>query len=378
MPYWRVSSFYFFYFGVLGVLVPYWGLYLQSLGFSPERIGGLLALMMASRVIAPNVWGWVADHYRGGLAVVRWTSLLAAIAFVGTFFNTDFGWLALVMVTFSFFWHAALPVLDAVAMNYLGHRPGAYGQVRFWGSVGFIVTVVVFGMVVEAYGPWWILPTLLALFVSIWLCSLTLPATRTAEHEESATSFLKFALRPDVVAFLLAGFFMQVSHGPYYTFYSIYLDALGYSKTTIGLLWAFGVLCEIGIFIWMPFLLSRFSLHQVLLSSFLAATVRWLLIGFCAERFDVLIAAQALHAATFGAFHAAGIQIVYRFFTGRHQHRGQALYGTASFGLGGVVGHFYSGYSWGALGPAATFAIAAVAAGIASLVALFWIKPTKD
>ena len=62
MPYWRLSGFYFFYFATLGVLVPYWGLYLQSVGFTPVDIGNLVAILMFSRIVAPMVWGWIADH----------------------------------------------------------------------------------------------------------------------------------------------------------------------------------------------------------------------------------------------------------------------------------------------------------------------------
>ncbi|HLD13384.1 MAG TPA: MFS transporter, partial [Burkholderiales bacterium] len=81
-----------------------------------------------------------------------------------------------------------------------------------------------------------------------------------------------------------------------------------------------------------------------------------------------------LHAATFGSFHAAGIQMVYRFFTGRHQHRGQAAYSTISFGLGGVIGSFYSGQIWEALGAAVTYGIAAGCAALAFGVAFFLLR----
>jgi len=374
MPYWRLSGFYFFYFAVLGVLVPYWGLYLQSVGFTSSEIGSLMALLMVSRIVAPNVWGWIADHRQSRLAVVRFASLLTFVAFAGVFFGTGFWWLASVMLVFSFFWHASLPVLEVITMNHLGAQPGAYGRVRLWGSIGFIVSVLALGPVVDSVGPWWILPSLFALMLAVWLSSLMLTDAQVAGRIEPPTPFLKFILRPEVLAFLLAGFFMQLSHGPYYTFYSIYLQSLGYSKTVIGALWAFAVLCEIGVFLVMSRLLARVTLRQVLIASFLLAACRWLLIGLFPEQLWVLVLAQGLHAATFGTFHAAGMQVIYRFFTGQHQHRGQALYGTASFGLGGAVGSLYSGYMWDALGPMATYAIAAAAAGVAFVIAVRWIR----
>jgi PPP family 3-phenylpropionic acid transporter len=69
MPYWRLSGFYFFYFATLGVLVPYWGLYLQSVGFTPVDIGNLIAILMFSRIVAPMVWGWIADHRESRLSI---------------------------------------------------------------------------------------------------------------------------------------------------------------------------------------------------------------------------------------------------------------------------------------------------------------------
>lgn len=377
MPYWRLSGYYFFYFAILGVLVPYWGLYLKSVGFSAQDIGSLVALLMISRIIAPLVWGWIADHRASRMAVVRTASLFTALVFTGVFFGTHFWWLATIMLVFSFFWHASLPLVEVSTMNHLGSQPGAYGRVRLWGSIGFIVSVLVLGRVIDAYGPWWVLPGLLVLMTGSWLYSLSLPESRLNMAVTPTDRLVKTMLRPEVLAFLLACVLMQVSHGPYYTFYSIYLEAHGHSKSLIGTLWAFAVLCEIGVFLLMQRLLLRVALRPVLLASFFLAAVRWLLIGVFPHHLSLLIIAQGLHAATFGAFHASAMQMVYRFFTGRHQHRGQAIYGSASFGIGGAVGSFYSGHTWTTLGPAATFGIAAAAAGTAFVVAYFLLQPKK-
>jgi PPP family 3-phenylpropionic acid transporter len=375
MPYWRLSGFYFFYFATLGVLVPYWGLYLQSVGFSPVDIGNLIAILMFSRIVAPMVWGWIADHRESRMAVVRLASFLTIVTFSGTFFGSSFWWLAAVMLLFSFFWHASLPLLEVFVMRHTASRPGAYGRVRLWGSIGFIVAVTALGPVIDAHGPWWVLPALLTMMLGIGSFSLTLPESEMRGSVEHAGPFREALLRPEVFAFLLACLLMQISHGPYYTFYSIYLEGYGYSKTLIGLLWAFAVLCEIGVFLMMQRLLSRVALRAVLVASFFLASVRWLLIGHYPESLAVLVLAQTLHAATFGSFHATAMQLVHRFFTGKHQHRGQAIYGSLSFGIGGAVGSFYSGHTWATLGPTTTFNIAAASAGLAFLVAWFFIKP---
>ncbi|MEK7261891.1 MAG: MFS transporter [Pseudomonadota bacterium] len=375
MPYWRLSGFYFFYFAVLGALVPYWGLYLQSVGYSPADIGNLMALLMLSRIVAPNVWAWIADRREARMAVVRLASLLALIAFAGVFLGSGFWWLALVMLAFSFFWNASLPLLEVFVMNHTAARPGAYGRVRLWGSIGFIAAVAALGPVLDLRGPWWVLPAITLLLGGIVLFSQTLPESEMRGPAPQPGPFLKTVLRPEIIAFLLACLLMQVSHGPYYTFYSILLESHGYTKTAIGLLWAFAVLCEIGVFLAMPRLLARYDVRMVLLASFGLASARWLLIGFFPQDVALIILAQVLHAATFGSFHAAGMQMVYRFFTGRHQHRGQAVYSTVSFGLGGAIGSFYSGHTWEALGPAVTYSIAAGCAVLAFGVAFFLLRP---
>ena len=109
---------------------------------------------------------------------------------------------------------------------------------------------------------------------------------------------------------------MSAAHGPYYTFFSIHLVGLGYSKAATGWLWALGVACEIGIFMWMPRLYRAFTLRQILIASFALAVMRFLAVGWLAQTLAVLFA-QVLHAATFGAFHAASIGYVHRYFRGR-------------------------------------------------------------
>ena len=370
MPYWRLAGFYFFYFSVLGALVPYWGLYLKSIGFTPVDIGTLMAVLMLSRIVAPNVWAYIADHRDDRMRVVRVASFLTVLLFAGVFAGTSFWWLALVMLVFSFFWHASLPLIEVQVMHHTRHKPGAYGRVRLWGSLGFIASVAALGPVLDAAGPWWILPALIALMAGIWFYSLTLPESEMAGHMQHAGPFMKVVLRPEIMAFLLACLLMQVSHGPYYTFYSIYLEDHGYTKTVIGLLWAYAVVCEIGVFLIMPRLLARVSVRTVLMVSFALAAARWLMIGAFPDSLAWLILAQTLHAASFGTFHAAGMQMVYKFFVGKHQHRGQAVYSTVAFGVGGAVGSYYSGHTWATLGPGPTFAIAAASAVLAFFVAL--------
>ncbi len=309
---------------------------------------------------------------------MRLAALLAVVAFGGVFLGTSFVWLALVIVVFAFFWDACLPQLEATTLDHLEGRPGAYARIRLWGSVGFIVAVVGLGKAFDSVQIWWLLPSLSMLLLGVWLFTLTVPESQIRPiGTASGERFYQMFLRPEVAAFLTACFLMQASHGPYYTFYSIYLTEFSYSKSVIGALWALGVVCEIGIFLIMYRVQRHIGLRQVLMVSFGVAALRWILIGNFPDYPLVLIFAQTLHAVTFGAYHAVAIELIHRFFTGRHQCRGQAIYGSVSFGLGGAMGSFYSGLTWGSLGPTVTFELAALCAAVAFIISAAAIKPNS-
>jgi PPP family 3-phenylpropionic acid transporter len=378
MPYWRLSSFYFFYFAALGALVPFWGLYLQDRGFSPLAIGQLMAILMATKVVAPNVWGWMADSRGSRMPIVRLASLLSVLIFLGMFVAEGFWGIALVMSLFSFFWNASLPQMEAVTFNHLGKRLRRYASVRLWGSVGFILAVLALGAVAERQGTDAVPQLVLVLYIGIWLSSLAIPErppSPITSHED--VSVLGLIRRPDIAAFLACCFLMQASHGAYYAFYSIHLTTAGYTTAVVGALWAWGVVVEVLVFLRMHRLLERFGARTVLLSSLALAVLRWLLIGTFVDELGIQILAQSLHAATFGAFHAAAIHLAHHYFIGRTQGRGQALYNSIGFGAGGAVGSLASGVLWSSAGALATFGLSAVAAGVGWMVAWIWVDRAR-
>jgi PPP family 3-phenylpropionic acid transporter len=301
-------------------------------------------------------------------------SLLAALAFAGVFAGRGYWWLAFVMSAFSFFWNASLPQLEATTMNHLGSETRRYSRIRLWGSVGFILTVAGLGPLLDRYGPGLLPAVLLALFTAIWLSSLAVPES-ASEHGKPAQEPLRRVLgRPMVVSLFSVCFLMQASHGPYYTFFTIYLENFGYSRTSIGQLWALGVIAEIGIFMFMPRLLSRFGARHLLLVATGLTSLRWLMIAVFPMHVGLIGLAQTLHAGSFGLYHAVSIHLVHRLFTGIHQGRGQALYSSVSFGAGGAVGSLASGYLWEGLGPEPMFLLAAVVSLMALGVAYRGIK----
>ncbi|WP_296128387.1 MFS transporter [Pseudomonas sp. Ga0074129] len=369
LPYWRLSGFYFFYFSLLGATAPFLALYFDHLGFSAARIGELIAIPMLMRCVAPNIWGWLGDHTGQRLAIVRFGALCTLLCFAGIFVSQSYAWLALIMALHAFFWHAVLPQFEVITFAHLQEQAARYSQIRLWGSIGFIVAVVGLGTLFEwisldAY-PWALIVIMAGIVLSSWWVPNAQPQMRPNTHELGG--FVQQLRRPGILAFYFSVALMQLSNGPYYTFLSLHLEALGYSRGVIGQLWALGVLAEIVLFMLMARLLARYSLRTVLLASFLITALRWLLLGNLAEYVPVLLFAQLMHAATFGSFHAAAMHFVQRSFADRQQGQGQALY-AALAGVGGALGALYSGYSWHSLGAAWTFAIASLIVLLAAII----------
>ena len=314
MMYWRLSGFYLFYFASLGALIPYWSLYLKSLDFSITEIGQLMAILMATKIVAPNVWGWIADHTGQRMMIVRMGSLFAAVAFLGVFASDGFWWMVLVITVFSFFWNASLPQFEATTMNHLGDNSSRYSGIRLWGSVGFIISVAVLGPLLGWFGTS-LLPMILAvLFALIWFSSLSVPESAAGHLPLDQEPLRQVIRRPVVLSLLGVCFLIQASHGPYYAFFSLYLEDYGYSTAVIGQLWALGVLAEIGVFLLMPRLLPRFGARKLLLVAVTLTSLRWLLIAGFAASPAIIVFAQTLHAASFGLYHAVVIFMVHSLF----------------------------------------------------------------
>lgn len=362
LPYWRLSGFYFFHFAFIGAFAPYWSLYLKSLSFNALQIGVLMSLLHVTRIFAPTAWGYLADHTGKRMLIVQLAAITGLVSYCGVFFGESFLWMFAVMMLMSFFWSASLPLIEATTLSHLGKSTARYGSIRSWGSLGFVLAVISIGYLLDATEIALLLWVVLGFKLGIVIFSWRIPEAEIASHSTDALSVQQIFKQPGVLAFFSACLLMAFAHGPYYTFYSIYLVDYGYSKGAIGWLWAIGVICEIGVFFLMPRVMHRFSLKQILAFSFTCAVARFLMIGWGVEWPTVMLLAQILHAATYGAHHVAAMMAVHYFFRGRHQAKGQAFYTSFTFGVGGTLGGVFSGYAWEWLGPGFTFSMSAVAA----------------
>ena len=379
LPYWRLSAYYFFYFGFIGAFAPYFSLYLKSLSFSAWDIGVLNSLMQVMRVAAPNLWGWLAERIGAQTPIVRLAGLMSVVGFSLLFFTRSFAGVFFGMAVMAFFWSAAIPLVDTLTLSHLGSEAQRYGRIRLWGSIGFIVAVLGVGAALDTMPIAGLLPMAMVTLVGIFFCALLIPEAPQLPHRDDQSPIADILRRPEVRALFVACFLMSAAHGALYVFYSLYLVGNGYSTTAVGWLWTLGVVAEIAVFIFMPRLLRRFTIRSILLVSHACAVLRFLIIGWCVESASLLVVAQLLHGATFGAYHAAAVAAVGRWFGARHQSRGQAIYGSVSFGAGGMTGGLVSGLAWDYLGTTATYSISSLFALVGLMAILAgWRNATES
>lgn len=374
VPYWRLSSFYFFYYALLGCIAPFWALFLDQRGYTPIEIGQLMALFGLVRVIAPNIWGALGDYTGRRIRLLRIGCAICFLIFCNIFWIQGFAAMAIILMGYGFFWAAVLPQFEVVTLNYLKADTDRYSKIRMWGSVGFVVFVLLLGWLFDSISVLNLPVFMLFLLLAIFISSLGINSEPSPHEEESGEGFFKVLKQPVVIAFLLAAFLMQLSHGAYYTFFSLFLEHQGYSNSVIGLLWALGVLAEIVVFLLIHKIYGHISYKLVLLISLFLAAIRWYVTGNYADIFWLLVLMQLTHAATFGAMHAVSMHYIHRFFKGRHQGSGQALFSSFTYGAGGALGAYASGVLWVSDYGVTMFEWAAASALLGALVALFFVK----
>lgn len=379
IPMLHLASFYLAYYAALGAFTPYWSLYLQAQGQDVAAISILMSLWYATRILAPSTWSALAARSSRPIRWLRVGCVLTLLSFAVFTVPLDFKALFIAMCVFCFVYNAVMPQFEAITLSHLVGRSERYGRIRVWGSIGFVLVVSLFGVLLDRLGevnlPWLMLPLFGALCISAWFNDYG--NTQASTVDGGGVPFMDRLKRPEVIAFFVVALLCQICFGPYYTFYSIYLAEHGYSTSALGMYWSIGVILEIGVFAMSGWMLRRWSAVTVLLASLIAASVRWAMVAAFPDSAVMMALAQATHSLSFAGFFAASMQFLAVFFPGRENGHAQGIYYGFSSGVGGVLGALLSGLVWKTAGGEWAFFMASAVAALACAVAWVWIKPAR-
>ncbi|WP_027695345.1 3-phenylpropionate MFS transporter [Vibrio litoralis] len=362
-PFGWISQYFFGFFFVYGVYLPFWGLWLSQQGVSSADIGLLIGLGFATRcvtnlLLTPRLHK--VEYLLPALRILTFISLIFCSLHVLT--GGNFWWLALTTVGFNASFGPGMPLSDAVANYYSKLKVIDYGRSRLWGSVSFIVGSTLVGYLANGFGTDMIVYTAMAGLLVATLLSLRnptqLPVTQAAEQHQERPKLIGLVKQWPVVKFLCLIALIQGSHAAYYSFSAIHWKEVGISESVIGYLWSFSVVSEVLLFAFSARLFGGWSLRAMFLVASVAAIARW---SGLALTHDIWLLAglQTLHGLTFALTHFATIRYIQQ-ADDRHMVPLQGLYNAIPLGAFVALMTALSGWGYQAWGAGVFWVMAAM------------------
>jgi MFS transporter, PPP family, 3-phenylpropionic acid transporter len=362
-----------------GAVMPLLALAMQARGFRPTQYAWLMALLPLSRLLAPPVWGALADRFFGTARLLRLNTWLTALAMLALATVDSFLATIVAFGCYAFASSSITPLLDASAYRLLGDNPSRFGYVRVFGSIGFALGAL--GMSMGGIDARIRAPFMLAAcgFGLASLVARRLPASAPPARNPLSSQVRQLARRADVLLLWLGSVLYYLAHGAFDVYFGPYARAtIGVSAETVSSAWVLGVASEIVLLWFVPRVIeSRFRGGLLLLATFTAA-VRWSLIANATSAADLWLQ-QPLHGITFGVWYLA--------FLHENQARAPAairatVQGVASacMGLGMITATLVGGYVFELLGGRALYRCASVFATLALLcyAARLWLLRRHD
>jgi PPP family 3-phenylpropionic acid transporter len=334
----RLSGFYATIFFVTGIQLPFWPLWLAGRGLTAREIGLLLAAAIWAKVLVTPAIGAIADRSTSHRTVAVVLAATALAAFAGLWSMTGF-WPFVLLNLVGFAAQSALmPLGETVTLAVVRSGRLDYGRIRVWGSISFILASVIGGCVLASAAADSVLFLVLGGSTLVLLVCLGIPQIRRPMDGPDRLSAIRAVGRNlKFWKFVVAASALQASHQVYYGFATLYWRSLGLSETTIGLLWAEGVLAEILLFWQGRHLLARLGPVGLMMLGGAAGILRWSLTGELTS-LPAIGTLQLLHAFTFGASHLGAMHWLSRAVPRSAAASAQSLYAAVSAGLGsGVV-----------------------------------------
>jgi MFS transporter, PPP family, 3-phenylpropionic acid transporter len=338
----RLALFYGALFLVAGTKLPYFPVWLNDRGLTTGEIAVVVAMPLFVRIAGTPAIGLAADMHgdrRRAVMMLAWGAFAAFLLLIPA---SGFAAILAITVLLSVATTSMMPLTETVAMAGVRRHGLDYGRMRLWGSLTFIAASFAAGFAVERAGAG----------VVLWLLIVGAGATVAAAHllpppdidgdgsvagsggrqAPTLAEALKLILSPRFAIFILAVGSAQASHAVFYTFGVLHWQSQGVSSTTAGMLWAIGVVAEIGLFAWSRTIVARIGALRLLLAGAGAGVVRW-----AAMALDPGLAAlfllQALHGLTYGAAHIGAVHWMSERVPQAQAGTAQSVYAAVTHGI---------------------------------------------
>ena len=357
----------------IAALVPLLGGRFEKAGIPGFTIGLLMATLPAGRLIATPIWAFVADRYRVAGLVLRISCVTSGIAGVVLASSTKLPVIAVAMLAFSALRAPIGAILDSFVVEELrnrGRHASEYGQIRLFGSLGFVVSLVTASWL-DRFGISSVPMAWLALGGGA-LLSFRFPAGGEGGPAPIMPAVRALLRRPFLAPLLLGGAFQALTLSVYDTFFSVHISALGLPGVVVGACVGIGVTGEMLLMAFGRPLFARLRPANALLLAAATGIPRWIVTAVATDP-TILVLTQALHAVGFGAFWLAGVQRMATAAPPQIAASAQSLWGASTYGFGALVGAILAGRVLGEWGSSSVFLLLAGCSTMATICAL-WMR----
>lgn len=340
----KFKIFVFMQYFTLGIWAPYLPVFLHEKNYSSLQIGLLLGSMPIAMMVSQPVWGYLSDKWGTRRKLLLISNIGAALAGIALGLANSFGFAFVWAILFASLWTPVIPISTAILLETLEEAGQAdkFSVIRLWGSIGFAVSSLVIGGLfldqIVAYLAWFTG----AGFLLLGAISLLLPEKPggSVVHEVKSRQIL--AGNPRLVIFLIGSIFIGATLGIYNNYQTLFLNFLGAQEWLVGMTVSLQAIVEVPFMILVPISVKRFGAQAVILAGAVLLPLRWALYYFI-QRPEWVAPSQLIHGVAMVSFFVVGVAYIDQLISPRWRATGQALYGSALFGVGSAMGNYLTG-----------------------------------
>lgn len=300
-----ISAYYLFLFVAVGSYGPFMAVDLAARGVPAAHLADALAIAPVVRVLVGPLWSAAADRMRSATWALRVASTCAAVAFLGVVLAPSAAALLLAIVVYAGLRAPVGGLVDTVTLHRVQHAGGTFGALRLWGTVGYMLAVLVTGALVAAGRTEVVRWVSLAGIALAAASTFAMPVVLGRERVSLGPAIKTLLRRPRFVAILAAGMLHQVGLAAYDGLFALHLTRLGGGAAASYAI-ALGTACEVAVMFHAQRVIARVGVDRALVLSFVVGALRWLVVA-TSQSVPLLIAAQSAHAISFGLYFVASV-----------------------------------------------------------------------
>ncbi len=364
---WQVAGGYFWYYGAIGVFVPFFALYLRELGFGGLQVGILTALPSIGVAVAGPVVGAMSDARGTHRWVLRIGLAAGAVLAAAGALLDGFPAIFLVMTGLALALAAIPSMLDSYAVV-AGDRAGrSYGAIRVWGSVGYMLAVLVAGRLMGDDVTALVFGGYAACLAVALLVIAALPRLGERRSQPVLTGIADAVANRSLAVLLLVAFLISTGTAVMNIYLGVHIEDIGGSASLIGLAFAVSAASELPVIALGGWFLARLGAFRLAVLAIAVYAVRFIAFSIITVP-ELVLGVQVFHGLSYGAFLMASVTLAHRLAPPGRAATAQSLLTAMSFGFGAIAGTLIAGALLDVIGTAGLFAAAAALMAVTLVV----------